>query len=213
MWCRNLITEAEEAKMKKKFAAGLAAVLLMLGTAGISSASTLTFDDPANLGVTLGGNMQWNGTGGGHLFMNYWDDTDYIFTVAPHTYVNDFQMNYQPWQGYGLNPSDRSGWLVDIKAYDAANNLLWSQSVDLASTASDWNNWMTVTVKQADVATLAFGPTGGGALTGLTPAGYWPSIDNLRTNEANAPVPEPSTFLLLGAGLAGFGFLKKRKRS
>ena len=30
--------------------------------------------------------------------------------------------------------------------------------------------------------------------------------------EGGAPVPEPSTFLLLGAGLAGFGFLKRKMK-
>lgn len=196
--------------MKKKLWAGLASGLLLLGLAGVSAATTLTFDNPNALGVNLGGNMTWNGTGGGHLYMEMWDTTDYIITLSANTTVNDFQMNYQPWQGYGSNPVNNSGWLVDIKALDAGNQVLWAQQVDLAATAWDWNNWTTVSVNTANVAVLAFGPTGG---AGGEPHGYWPSIDNLRIDEDTHATPEPATMLLLGSGLAGLLGARRKKKA
>ncbi|MCE1225332.1 MAG: PEP-CTERM sorting domain-containing protein [Geobacteraceae bacterium] len=35
-------------------------------------------------------------------------------------------------------------------------------------------------------------------------------MDNFTFNEGSAPVPEPSTFILLGAGLAGLAYTRKR---
>ena len=197
--------------MKRKLVTSLVVVMFLFGLAGIASATVLTFDDSSNLGVNLAGSMQWNGTGGGHLYMESYADTDYIMMLPSNTFVNDFQMNYQPWENYGLDPATTGGWLVDIKAFDASNNVIWSNSVDLTSTASSWNNWLTISINTANVAALSFSPTGGPGQGGIWVSGYWPSIDNMRINE-NAPVPEPSTFLLFGAGLVGVAFLRKRMR-
>ena len=49
-------------------------------------------------------------------------------------------------------------------------------------------------------------------ITGVSSnTGYF-LIDNIVYN-AGAPVPEPSTFILFGAGLAGVAFLKRRKNN
>lgn len=180
--------------LKNIVAASIAAIALN------ANADVLTFDGSTTPEITLGGSMLWNGIGGGHLYMENYDNTDTI-TFNQATFIYDFQMNYQPWQDYGLNPAERNGWLVDIKAYDSNNSLLWSQSVDLAYTANDWGNWKTVSVNTANVSLLSFGPTGG-------TNGYWPSIDNMRINA----VPEPETYAMLLAGLGLIAGIARRRK-
>lgn len=190
--------------LKNIIAASIAAVALN------ANAGVLTFDTASTPDVSLGGNMTWNGQGGGHLYMESWDTIDTI-NFSGSTFVNDFQMNYQPWEGYSRTPTS-SDWLVNIGAYASDNSLLWSSFLDLSATANDWSSWVTVTVNTANVAYLSFAPTGGGASMGYTPPGYWPSIDNLRIDEVAAPVPEPETYAMLLAGLGLMGGIARRRK-
>ncbi len=185
----------------KKIASIVSSVIL-LGYWNMSSATTLDFNAGVNPEVTLGGSMEWNNQGGGHLYMENYDNTDSI-NFAADTYVNKFEMNYQPWEGYGSNPSNDSGWSVDIRAFDGLNNLLWSGLFDLSSTAGDWGNWLTISVETANVRSLSFGPTG-------DYNGYWPSIDNLVINEQGNTVPEPTSLALLSLGFAGMRLVRRK---
>lgn len=186
--------------LKNIIAASIAAVALN------ANASVLTFDTASTPGVSLGGNMTWNGQGGGHVYMENWDTTDTI-NFSGSTFVNDFQMNFQPWQGYSRTPS-ANDWLVNVGAYGSDNSLLWSSFLDLSATANDWSQWVTVTVNTANVSYLSFAPTG--SFNG--PYGYWPSIDNLRIDEVAAPVPEPETYAMLLAGLGLMGGIARRRK-
>lgn len=42
---------------------------------------------------------------------------------------------------------------------------------------------------------------------------YWSGILQCVTNNTSSPVPEPSTMILFGAGLAGLAFYSKRRKS
>lgn len=182
----------------------IALAVLAFASTSIVNAETLTFDSPGSLGVTLGGKTQWNGTGGGHLFNNYWSQDDYIFFDAP-VLLNSFDMNFAPWEGYN---GGHSG-IIDVEALGAGGAVLWSQSIDL-NAYNTWNNWLTVQVDTASVETLKFYATGAWHIN----RGFWPSIDNIVINEGGSEnVPDSgSTALLLGAGLTGLMLMRKRAK-
>jgi len=187
--------------MKKKLLVGLVTGLFLAGMVGVASAVTLTFDTANTAGISLGGQMTWNSTGGGHLFNEQWNLDDYInFDSA--TYVNDFQMNAMPWEDYVGGDIG----FIDIEAIDNGNNVIWDTTVDLRN-YTNWSDWYTVSVETANVAQLRF------VAPGAAPHynGFWPSVDNLRINESSAPVPEPATMLLFGTGLAGLVGMRRKK--
>jgi hypothetical protein len=187
--------------MKKSvfFWGPLALAVLLLVVTGVASATTLDFDAGVPSGMTLGGNMTWNSTGGGHLYCEGYLSDDYIYFTNP-TSVNSFQMNAWPWQDYGSGDGR-----MDIAAFDSGNVQLWSTTVDLTG-YTDWATWLTVNVGTANVSSLTF----------YSPYnthgdGFWPSIDNMVINEAAVPIPP--TVMLLGSGLLGLVGLRRLRQS
>jgi len=151
----------------------------------ITSAALLDFNDSTDLGVTLGGSMQWSGTGGGHLYGDNTLDNDFVFLLGD-TYVNSFEMNAMAWDGFNRgNPGS-----MNISGFNASNDEIWTTTVDLTNYTT-WDNWLTVSVETANIAKLTFFATGNG--------GFWPSIDNMVINE----VPVPAAIWLFGSGLLG----------
>ncbi|MBE9560873.1 MAG: VPLPA-CTERM sorting domain-containing protein [Proteobacteria bacterium] len=182
--------------------------LIILGTySSAASAALLDFNDPDNLGVTLGGvTMTWNGIGGGHLYADHANDDDEIsFSTA--TYVNSFEMNAKAWEGF-TNSSEDIG-MIDIIGYNTSKQNIWETTVDLTD-YTDWNDWLTVSVETADIMNFTF------LATGLLPhdKNFWPSIDNMIINEQMPQVPVPAAIWLFISGLAGiFGTGLSRRLS
>ncbi len=181
--------------MKNKFLK-MAVASLILSVSNFASAELITFDTNTTPGITLGGGMTWNSTGGGHLYDEYWDRTSSIFFAAD-TFVTSFDLNNKPWEGY-TTATNITDYL--IRAFDVNNVQIWNVQVDLSSYGT-WDNWLTVDANIANVRELRFGEAGPSA---------WPSIDNLLINEANV-VPEPSTLAIFALTLVGLATRRFKK--
>lgn len=202
------VKNKKERDMKKKIFTFIAALTLGAAMAGSASATTLTFDTSVTPGITLGGNMTWNGTGGGHLYNENFNTDDFIYFAAP-TFVSSFQMNELPWEGYVTWNTNQTTANISIEAYDSLSNLLWNTTVDLLS-YNTWTNWLTVNVNTANVSSLRFiAPE---LDLNLPLNGFWPSVDNMVVN-GSVPTPEPSTLILLGAGMAGLGIMRRYRKA
>jgi hypothetical protein len=152
----------------------LCTVFLSVSMVGIVGAETYTFDTGVPPGMTLGGSMTWNGTGGGHLYCEQYYDDDLIF-LTPAVFISSFQMNAMPWEGYGSGDIG----LIDIAAFDSTGNKVWSTTVDLTG-YTNWSDWLTVSVETDNISSMIFYST-----YNTHENGFWPSIDNMVVNEAD----------------------------
>ena len=178
-----------------------AALLTVAALASPATAAVIDFNSGVPAGVSLGGQMLHHQD---HLYNESYNTDDYINFSGPVT-VNSFQMNLDPWQGYGTWTGGNAA-KITVQAFNAASTNLWQQTVDL-TTYNTWNNWLTVNVNVANVSTLRF------IAPGSTGLGFWPSVDNLIINEAlPAAVPEPASLALFGLAALGLGVARRRQR-
>lgn len=147
--------------------------------------------------VTIGGDMEWNATGGDHVFANNWNTNDFILFATPQK-VNDWEMTKDPFFDFSFGDS----FMITVELRDSSNGLLWSDVIDLEN--NGWESPLTVSANVENVSTMVF----------LSPfaehsSNFFPSIDNIRLNDFSA-VPEPGSMAVLGF-LALSGLVARRR--
>jgi len=148
--------------------------------------------------VTIWGDMDWNPTGGDHVFANNWNTDDFIFFATPQK-VNDWEMTKDPFFDFSFGDSH----MITVELRDSASGLLWSEVIDLGN--NGWDNPLTVSANVENVSTMVFrSPFNDHG------SNFFPSVDNIRLNDFVAAVPEPGSMSVLG--LLALGTIATRRR-
>ena len=69
------------------------------------------------------------------------------------------------------------------------------------------------TFNWSDIDTVEFGYMSGGVFQTGWPTGGTLDMTNINLSPYSAPVPEPTSITLLGLGLLGLGFIKRRSQA
>jgi len=209
-------------------------LVLMLGTAGMVSADTITFDDGVNLTpdplslptyLPPGGspiasvtNMTWDGGDytEGHLYCSNFVYDSAIYFTDPKTYVHSFQLNGMPTLEVAGMVDDVVPGPLTIEAFNAAGVSVWSYTVPSLGDyydLQDSESWLTVDVNTAGVSSIIFyspNPIDWETypITGIDPNGpaFYASIDDLVITAA----PIPASVWLMVSGLVGLVGLRRK---
>ena len=193
-----------------------AAAAVLLATAGVAGAATVTFDSLTNPGI-------WQFYGDTYTEQGF----SFAATVRSngytlYTYGLDSPFNadpdgatlHQEFQGhYGIVASLEGGGTFTLTSFDLANS--WNDAnggtVRFVYTDATGRHREDLTLAhQTGLQTFTFD------LSGLTSFSLWSNnyqLDNVVANADVVAVPEPSSYALLLAGLAGIIGLARRRKA
>jgi len=157
-----------------------------------------------NYGITFGpdslGLISSADGGSGNFSNNPSGDTIAYFLTGPGD-VMDVAAGFTT--GFSFYYAEQIGTTGSVSVYsglDGTGTLL--ASLILLPTANPYNVWVPIGVGFAGTAESVI----------FTGAANYIGFDNI-TLGASSPVPEPGTLALLGAGLAGLGALRRRRKA
>lgn len=172
---------------------------MLLCSVASASATVINFDDLSGsnfLPVNYAG-LTWSTN------WNYYDSFQPPYTPSSgneRAYITNNSGNGTI--SFVQNVTFQGSW---IASYDIGQEMWWEgynngaklfESIHLAGGTASF-----LTLNWAGVDEVRF----------LSTVGQYNIIDDITFNNSLNPVPEPSTFFLLGAGIAGLGFLKRKK--
>ncbi|MBI2411760.1 MAG: PEP-CTERM sorting domain-containing protein [Deltaproteobacteria bacterium] len=207
--------------MAKKMLSGLgAAAIFVFGFSGAASATTLDFE-LGLIGGTYTSLNQLDASYGGFTWdSNYYVTTQDLYNVNYGNSSTFVSGNEAAFNGYGVltvtatgSPVDLTGaWFQgwgagDIAVWDTATSVtvegfLGATSVGTAS--------MSLSPSSFSYLSFNFGSPVDSFTVTSSGEGHWWLMDDLSYNAAS--VPEPSTLILLGSGMAGLGLMRLRRR-
>lgn len=192
------------------------ATLLSAGLPAYVGAVTLDFEGGAT-GTAVGSDY----SGSGVVFTNAYYTTSYSSENGSSTWATGEKsgeyngVGNVAMSGYFTGTTDYisaqiiyADWLATtsyLDVYDSSSN--WLAGTSLSSSSTPYS----LTINTPGIASFIFSWSGGASTNGS--GGYMDDvigIDNLAFNTVSS-VPEPSSLLLLGSGLAGFAVVRMRK--
>lgn len=186
-----LLEEGIEMKTLKALAGLVAAIVVTIGLSQNASANTMTFEQIGFTGQYSQDGISYTAYGG-DWHVGFWDDTD------PNLHTHG-----------GSAKFDMGGTAFDLVSLDLITNLSsWAIVTSGGGYyALPYDSWGLPSI-HIDFSTMyGFSDiTSFKIVDGFDCLG----VDNIETSAA--AVPEPSTFVLLGAGLLGAGFFTRRRK-
>ena len=194
----------------RKFLISLIVMFLLIGIMGIADATPVswTYDSVINVHGTEIDNMDGTWT---YNFNITNTDTTAIWFANVYTYL--------------FEPYDFTSTIIEWQANSYSQLTYDGQEWNIAGLGDSWfagflnNNWPQIALLGIGE-TVTVGFSAMGQITNPIYYSYWIQNDydlnrftavgiaNMNPNQ----VPEPSTLLIVGAGLAGLGFLRKKTK-